>query len=726
MPAKHFSRWTRISIRSAFGALLIALSCLALAEQVDIQGPPGSGLFGSKVAVLPNGNIVVADPWFSTAEANRTGAVHLHDPSGSLISTLTGSNDNDHVGSGRIVILANGHFVVSTPDWNNGSAMHAGAVTWINADSGLSGVVSPENSLVGTTTSDYVGGYKDVVALSNGNYVVVSSGWSNGGVISAGAVTWGNGNGGTVGAVSPGNSLVGTEANDFVGQDQNLFGGLVVLPNGNYVVSSLYWHYATLTNHGAVTWGNGEGGTVGPVSLENSLLATTDCFSDTGAISQITVLDNSNYLVASPCWDNGATTDVGAVTWADGSQPTSAMVSPANSMIGTISSDRVGVLGVIVLANGNYVVRSWHWNGGRGAATWIDGTRSVIAGEVSPANSLVGSIVGDYVSGRATALANGHYVIGSWSWSSPTVSRVGAVTWADGASGLVGPITAANSLIGLSAGDVIGFSGVTALANGNYVVASPSWNNGMLDNVGAVTLVNGNAPTIGHIDAGNSLTGSQANDQVGDRGITALPNGAFVAASPSWNNEDVPRAGAVTWADGLTMLSGNVSAANSLVGTTASDSVGDGPIVVLANGNYVAASTRWNNGSMIGAGAATWADGMQGRTGAVSSSNSLVGTYDRNFMSLQLTPLVDGNYAVGGADGQGSYSINSLTLGNGQFGTFGSAHSSNTLFADIRYATFGTEIAYDAIRATLAVGRPQANVVTLLTVDDAIFAGGFD
>ncbi|HET9031445.1 MAG TPA: hypothetical protein VFN25_00935 [Dokdonella sp.] len=723
---KPFIRRMILAAGSVFAAILIAIPHFVRAGQIDIQGPPGSGLFGSRVAVLPNGNIVVADPWFSTTEANRVGAVHLYDPSGSLISTLTGSSDNDHVGQGRIVVLANGNFVVSTPDWNNAGANHAGAVTWMDADSGLSGVVSSGNSLVGTTTNDYVGGYRDVVALTNGHYVVVSSNWSNGGAVSAGAVTWGNGNGGTVGAISSTNSLIGTEANDRVGQNQDFFGNLAVLPNGNYVVTSWRWHQASLDNQGAVTWGNGEGGTIGPVSLENSLLETTDCSSDTGAISQITVLDNSNYLVTSPCWDNGTMTDVGAVTWADGSQPTSAVVSSANSLIGTHSSDRVGVLGTIVLANGNYVVRSWHWNAGRGAATWIDGSRTLIAGVVSPANSLVGSTVGDYASGLTTALANGHYVVGSWSWSSPNIPRVGAVTWADGTTGLAGSISAANSLTGSSENDVVGFAGVTALANGNYVVASPSWSNGPLNDVGAITLADGNGPTIGQISSNNSMIGSRTNDRVGGRGITALSNGAFVAASPEWSNAGIPKAGAVTWADGVSMLSGTVSPANSLVGTTANDSVGDGSIEVLGNGNYVIASSRWNDGNLVGAGATTWADGTHGLTGDVSRSNSLVGTYDRNFMGLQLTSLDDGNYAAGAANGQGSYSINSLTLSNGHHGTSGTVQAWNTLFADIGNATFGTEIAYDATRARLVVGRPNANVVTLFSIDDSIFAGGFE
>lgn len=705
---------------------LVALPCPAPAAQFDIQGPPGSGRFGSRVAVLPNSNIVVTDPWFSTSSANHAGAIYLYDPSGTLISVLTGSQDDDEVGGGRIVVLATGHFVVSSPGWNNASAADAGAVTWIDATTGLSGVVSAQNSLVGSSANDTVGGYQGVVPLTNGHYVVASPAWSNGGVQNVGAVTWGNGSGGTVGAASASNSLVGTDSQDSVGEAGFLAGGVVALPNGNYVVPSVYWHYATRKNFGAMTWGNGQGGTVGTVSSQNSLLGTTNCLSDQGGPSQITVLGASNYLVASPCWSHGAAIEAGAVTWLDGSQPTSGEVATQNSLIGTSSSDRIGIFRATVLANGNYVVLSSFWNSGTGAATWIDGTKAGLAGTVSPGNSLVGSTPGDYVGISATALANGHYVVGSPEWSSPDVPRVGAVTWANGTAGLVGPVSASNSLIGSTPNDVIGSRGIAALANGNYVVASPYWCNGPLADVGAVTVVDGSGPVSGLVTSGNSLTGSQANDGVGSRGVSVLPNGGFVVLSPEWNNGTSPKAGAVTWGDGSTAFTGIVSSSNSLVGTNANDSVGASGIVVLANGNFVASSYNWSDGGTAAVGAATWADGGQGRTGVVSSANSLVGSQAYDYVGSQLTALADGRYLVASSRGQSGFSIGSLTLVDGNLGATGTLQPWNTLFADIRYATYGREIAYDAARGWLVVGRPHANIVTLFSIADAIFAAGFE
>jgi hypothetical protein len=89
--------------RALAAAMLLAggISLAIAATQTDIAGPPGSGLFGTEVVVLANGNFVVADP--ATISPPTTildvGAVHLYDGNTrALISTLTGSTANDQVG----------------------------------------------------------------------------------------------------------------------------------------------------------------------------------------------------------------------------------------------------------------------------------------------------------------------------------------------------------------------------------------------------------------------------------------------------------------------------------------------------------------------------------------------------------------------------------------------------------------------------------------------------
>src|SRR6202022_4354353 len=110
----------------------------------------------------------------------------------------------------------------------------------------------------------------------------------------------------------------------------------------------------------------------------------------------------------------------------------------------------------------------------------------------------------------------------------------------------------------------------------------------------------------GTVSAANSLVGSTSGDQVGGYGITALTNGNYVVKSPNWNSAT----GAVTWGNGATGVTGTISAANSLVGSSAGDYVGGG-ITALTNGNYVVDSSYWNSNT----GAVTWGNGATGVTG---------------------------------------------------------------------------------------------------------------
>src|SRR5262249_55477963 len=166
----------------------------------------------------------------------------------------------------------------------------------------------------------------------------------------------------------------------------------------------------------------------------------------------------------------------GAATWGDGGTEISGTVSAANSLVGGNAGDLVGYEGVTVLSNGNYVVDSRFWNGGRGAVTWGSGTAGV-SGIVSDANSLVGSTPGNFASSPpgdyvgftynyhpVTALSNGSYVVASPFWNAGR----GAVTWGNGDTGVTGVVSEANSLVGGNPGDLVGgfggYGNVTALS----------------------------------------------------------------------------------------------------------------------------------------------------------------------------------------------------------------------------------------------------------------------
>lgn len=675
--------------------------------QTDINGPAGSGAFGKTVTALPNGNFVVTDPNYSIPlGAANVGAVHLFNGATlALISTLTGGTASDLVSNGGVVVLANGNYVVVSPLWDNpsGSIADVGAVTWCSASTGCGGLVSASNSLIGGTVGDDVGN-GSVVALANGNYVVTSLVWDNpsGPKVDAGAVTWGNGASGTFGAVSSGNSLVGGTGSDQVGS-----GGITKLSNGNFVVSSPNWDNPAgpVANVGAVTWGNGSSGTAGTVSSGNSLIGGTN--SDTIGSNSVTALTNGHYVVSSPFWDNpaGSKSDAGAVTWGNGSGGTVGAVASSNSLVGGSNDDNVGnngfaTPGVTALTNGHYVVSSVYWDDiagavlNAGAATWGNGGGGTV-GLITSGNSLIGGTASDQVSfGGITRLTNGNYVVISALWDNPIgpIANAGAATWGNGSSGTVGLITSSNSLIGGTGSDTVGNAGVTALTNGNYVVASPNWDNptGPVVNVGAATWGNGSIGTVGVVTSTNSLVGGRGNDSItgGGGGVTALTNGHYVVYSPFWDEPTVPKAdvGAVTWGNGAGGTVGLVTSGNSLIGGTISDNIGNLGVTGLTNGNYVVTSSIWDNptGPKVDAGAVTWGNGSGGTVGVVTSINSLVGgTLSDNVGNAGVTPLTNGNYVVRSShwdDPAGPiFGAGAATWGNGLGGTVGLVTTSNSL-----------------------------------------------
>ncbi len=519
---------------------------------------------------------------------------------------------------------------------------------------------------------------------------------------SAGAVYLFNGS--TKALVS---TLTGNAASQQVG-----LGGVTALTNGNFVVAS----------PSSVTWGNGTTGVAGTVSATNSLLGFSTYLgrSTPGMYppAAVTALSNGNYVVADPYW--GGT--LGAVAWGNGAGGTVGTVSTSNALVGT-GSDYVGSLGVTALSNGNYVVNSPYWNNG-------------------------------------------------------TTLKVGAVTWGNGSTGTAGVVSASNSLVGTTANDSVGaglssasitstasnlasypaIQGVTALANGNYVVRSGNWGNSgsAYNGKGAVTVVDGSngftkgAASAGNtISAANSLVGSTAGDRIGSHGVTLLANGGvgtnnFVIDSPYWHNGAVVNAGAVTWSQGTpaTATVGAVSSSNSLAGTATNDAVGSrfyscpsgcngpyvglydytpGGVTALTNGNYVVTSANWN-ASM---GAATWVNGSTGQTknslNAISSANSWVGDSSSgaslngdNIGLNGVTALSNGNYVVDSSLwGPGAVAANghygAVTWGDGAAGSAGTVSALNSLVG----SAYGDQVGRGAVTWSTSDPFTESGVLAL-------------
>ena len=664
----------------------------------------------SGITTLSNGNYVVDSYKWNNFAGAVTFGNGVTGVSGTISSSnsLVGSNAGDNVGFNYVTVLSNGNYVVSSPNWNNSR----GAVTFGNGVTGVSGTISASNSLVGSNAGDNVGGIVNeygnfttlidgVTALSNGNYVVDSPTWNN----SRGAVTFGNGVSGVTGVVGPGNSLVGIQEGNYSGDiysgDRLGSEGVRALSNGNYVVVSSKWN----NSRGAVTFGNGVTGVSGAISSSNSLVGSHDYDNVGGGfydsllgfgIGAITVLSNGNYVVDSPNWDNSA----GAVTFGDGVHGVTGVVGSSNSLIGSHNGDMVGgsydanqgaiIGGVTVLSNGNYLVSSPYWNKTAGAVTFGDGVHGV-TGVVGSSNSLVGSHDYDDVGGGfydfsgfeiggISVLSNGNYVVDSPGWD----NSAGAVTFGNGVTGVTGVVGSSNSLVGSHKGDSLGSylddfgdqrSGMTVLSNGNYVVDSPDWNN----SIGAVTFGNGVTGVTGVVGSSNSLVGSHDKDAVGFHGVEALSNGSYVVNSSDWNSST----GAVTFGSDVNGVTGVVGPSNSLVGSHDNDQVGSAGVTDLGNGNYLVRSNLWYGER----GAVTFVNGATGMTGVVESSNSLVGSnagdqvgndysYHTSYWN-GVTVLNNHNYVVGIPTWDGG--IGAVTFGSGATGVSGVVSAGNSL-----------------------------------------------
>ena len=166
------------------------------------------------------------------------------------------------IGSGGVTVLANGNYLVKSPLF----AQSEGAVTWGSEATGINGIVSASNSLVGNASGDSIGS-GGIFQLSNqANYLVLSPLFNGG----AGAVTNGSDATGITGVVSSENSLVGAAPTDGVGTSGSILDSdLGLLLGEDFELGR--------RQRGAVTWNSDTAGTVGEVSASNSLVGTIDC-----------------------------------------------------------------------------------------------------------------------------------------------------------------------------------------------------------------------------------------------------------------------------------------------------------------------------------------------------------------------------------------------------------------------------------------------------------------
>ncbi len=123
--------------------------------------------------------------------------------------------------------------------------------------------------------------------------------------------------------------------------------GLVEVGNGDVVALSSNWHnVASAANARATTWINCVTGLDGPDTAANSPVGTTPD-DDVGG-QGIHLLANGNYVATSTHWDKGALNDAGTITFGNGATGARGPVTTSNSSVGQFAADTV----VVALTNG--------------------------------------------------------------------------------------------------------------------------------------------------------------------------------------------------------------------------------------------------------------------------------------------------------------------------------------------------------------------------------------
>jgi len=576
--------------------------------------PGASNGFGASVVILGNGNIVVFDPGDFSVVSNG-GAVHLYNPvTQTRITSIYYDNTDDTAGL-KITALDNNNFVISAPSDNVGGIMNAGSVRLFNGNTGaqIGATIAGDVDLDILGRGGYLGA-GGITVIGNNNFIIASSYDDEGGINNAGSVRLIDGNTGTqIGA-----TLAGDNASDTLGSD-----GIIVLSNNNFVIASSDDDIGGVTDAGSVRLIDGSTG----VQIGATLAG--DVANDQLGSSGITALGNNNFVISSFVDDEGGVTDAGSVRLVNGSTG----MQIGATLAGDKTFDGLSKSGVTALSNNNFVIASaFDDNGGivnAGSVQLIDGNTGVQIGATlfgDLANDSLGSI-------GITALGNNNFVIASHEDDEGGITDAGSVRLVNGSTGVqIGATLAGNDafdFLGLSG---LGLSGITALGNNNFVIASENDDVGGIVDVGSVRLVDGSTG----VQIGTTLAGDVANDRLGVTGITALGNNNFVIAS---ENDDV---GGIVDAGSVRLVNGNTGAqiGTALVGDVAGDRLGSSSVTALVNNNFVIASDQDNESGITDAGSVIMVDGS---TGAQIGA-SITGSVSGDFASVSITPSATGLY----------------------------------------------------------------------------------
>ncbi|MBC7377836.1 MAG: filamentous hemagglutinin N-terminal domain-containing protein, partial [Burkholderiaceae bacterium] len=280
-----------------------------------------------------------------------------------------------------------------------------------------------------------------------------------------------------------------------------------------------------------------------------------------------TILESgaSRVLVTDPSDNHGSTaaSNSGAIYVYDKTSG-----SLLTAITGSASGDNVGQ-NYQSLGTNRYVFQSATAAGGAGAWTWIDiGSSSVLptSGVASAANSLVGISAGD-LNGATLSSASSRML-----FIAPNYAGTRGAFTTLPTTGFVGTLGSANAVLGDVAGDQLGSGRYRSLYDGSIAVLSPNWGG----NRGAITIIDTTLPVNGNITVSNSLVGLTGSDTMGGTGdqvgsssgrIVQLSNNSVFVFTPNWGGGK----GAVSVFDTPATVTGTVTGGNSLTGSTPTD-----------------------------------------------------------------------------------------------------------------------------------------------------------
>jgi len=520
---------------------------------------------------------------------------------------------NNEFGS-TTVTLANGNIVVASP-FDDTVASNAGAVHLYNPFTKT--VIA---SFYGDDADDNIGllyqgmsGTKfGITALANNNFVIASANDDVNSLSNAGSVMLVNGATG---------AQIGTTIAGNVAQDKLGYSSVTALGNYNFVIASQYYNVNSVTDSGSVMLINGATGAQIGTTLAGD--TANDLFGSSG----VTALGNNNFVIASAYDDVNSVTDAGSVMLINGA--TGAQIG--TTLAGDNAQDYFGSPSITSLGNNNFVI----------TARWDDVNSVSNAGSVMLVNGATGAQIGTTLAGdnasdmlgysSVTALGNNNFVIASRIDDVNSVTNAGSVMLINGATG----VQIGTTLAGDTANDQLGYSGVTALGNNNFVIATAVDDVNSVSNSGSVMLINGATGA----QIGTTLAGDTANDQLGYSSVTALGNNNFVIASANDDVNSVSNSGSVMLINGAT----GVQIGTTLAGDTASDQLGYSSVTALANNNFVIASANDDVNSVVNAGSIRQIDttGTQVSiiTGAVTNDMSNISVTDASTHNFYVVSL---------------------------------------------------------------------------------------